>query len=74
MTEEKKRLYFHTSMGYIGILLMMVACLRFLLNSDPTGNFIGLLAVLCLSSYMRYVETKLPFTPKEKRIYKGANS
>jgi len=71
MAEEEKRKYFYTGIGYIGILLVLVSAIRFLLIDDSIGQFIALLALLCLGSYSRNVESKLPFTPKEKRIFKG---
>lgn len=71
MTEEEKRKYFYAGIGYFGILLVLVSAIRFLLIGDSIGQFIALLGLICLGSYSRYVESKLPFTPKEKRILKG---
>ncbi|KGX87623.1 hypothetical protein [Pontibacillus marinus] len=70
MIEEEKRKYFYTGIGYIGILLVLVSAIRFLLIDDSIGQLIALLGLLCLGSYSRYVESKLPFTLKEKRIFK----
>lgn len=71
MTEEKKKRYFYTCIGYIGILFVLVTGLRFIVISDFLGNFLALLGILCFGSYIRYAESQLPFTAKEKRVFKG---
>ncbi|SDM19550.1 hypothetical protein [Sediminibacillus halophilus] len=69
MTEEKKRLYFYTILGYFGVFLVAIMGLRFILASDSFGQFLALLTILALVSYIRYAESELPFTRKEKRIF-----
>ncbi|WP_209365489.1 hypothetical protein [Sediminibacillus dalangtanensis] len=71
MTEEKKKLYFYTGLGYIGVFLVAFIGLRFILASDFIGQFLALLTILALVSYIRYAESELPFTRKEKRVFTG---
>ncbi|MDL4842348.1 hypothetical protein [Aquibacillus rhizosphaerae] len=56
MTEEKKEQYFFMSIGYIGVLLLLVSQLRYMLSSeDSFGRFLSLLALLCIGSYYKYI-------------------
>ncbi|SEQ36222.1 hypothetical protein SAMN05216232_2168 [Virgibacillus subterraneus] len=72
MTEEKKKQYFYMNIGYIGGLFILISQLRYLLVSeDSLGQFLALIGILCLGSFIRYVESKLFPKTKEKRIIKA---
>lgn len=72
MTEEKKKQYFYLSIGYIGIFLILIACLRYLLIvNDMIGQSLMLFGLMSIGSFFKYFESQLLSTTKEKRIFKG---
>jgi len=73
MNEEQRRKYFYTGLGYLGGILILISQLRYLLVADDAiGSLLALFALLCLGGFMNYAETKIDYTPKEKRIIKGS--
>jgi hypothetical protein len=70
LSEEKKKLYFNMVFGYLGILLLSIAGLRYILiTEDDVGLYLITFSVICLQIYFRYVESKLLTTIKEKFIF-----
>ncbi|WP_100333595.1 hypothetical protein [Bacillus alkalisoli] len=69
MSEEKKKLYLNLLIGYLGILLIFIAGVRYILiTEDIVGRSLMLLSVICLGTCFRYVESQLLSTRKEKLI------
>jgi hypothetical protein len=72
LSEEKKKLYLNMVFGYLGILLMFIAGLRYILIiEDATGRSLMTFSVICLGIYFRYVESQLLTTRKEKLSFKS---
>ena len=58
--------------GYLGVLLMFIACIRYILITDDTiGTSIMTFSVIFLGVYFQYVESKLLSTKKEKLVFRG---
>ncbi len=72
MSEEKKRLYLSMVFGYLGILLLLIAGLRYILIiDDVAGRSLMTFSVICLGIYFRYVESKMLSSTKEKLVFKS---
>jgi hypothetical protein len=73
MTEEKKKPYFNIAMGYVGVLLIFIAEVRYILIiHDEIGRSLSTLGVLCIYSYFRAAESKWGLTRKETYIFRGS--
>ncbi|WP_181349281.1 hypothetical protein [Thalassobacillus sp. CUG 92003] len=70
MSEEKKQMYFYLTMGYIGILFLVLTGLRLIMLDDIMGNTLAVLSLLFIGSYRRYMERKLIPDTKGRRIIK----
>lgn len=74
MSDEKKKLYLNMLFGYLGLLLLLLAGLRYILiTEDATGRALMTFSVMCLGIYFRYVESKLLTNRKEKFVFKSAS-
>ncbi|KGP92394.1 hypothetical protein N780_01865 [Pontibacillus chungwhensis BH030062] len=66
MKSEKKSLYFYMSVGYLGLLLVGLAAMRFIaVFHDSTGQAYALFGFLLVVIYIRFVEKKLGISNKE---------
>lgn len=70
MSEEKKKLYLNMVFGYLGILLLFIAGVRYILiTEDVVGRSLMTFSVMCLGIFFRYIESQLLSTRKEKLIF-----
>ncbi|RSL30737.1 hypothetical protein D7Z54_24175 [Salibacterium salarium] len=74
MEEEKKEYYFYFVLGYIGILLIVLAMLRVSITlGDDLGGFLAISGIALLINYVNYLETQTG-TDKKARSYARAIS
>jgi hypothetical protein len=72
MSEDKKKQYFYMTIGYSGLLLIVIAGLRYIMIfHDSIGQALTFFGYLCLVSYFRYLDNKRLATLKEKLIFRG---
>ncbi|MDQ0298334.1 hypothetical protein J2S78_000742 [Salibacterium salarium] len=69
MEEEKKEYYFYFTLGYIGILLILLAALRVtIILDDDLGGILVFLGIGLLINYVNYLERQTG-TDKKARSY-----
>lgn len=69
MKEEKKNLYVYIVIGYLAILLLTIAAMKFkFLNDDNTGFLIIVFGYLLMISFIRFMERKIGVSQKGRII------
>jgi len=71
LKEKKKTELFYLSIGYVAILMLVLASIKFILVDDHIGNFLIVVSILCMGSIIRYFERILLPESKESRIIKA---
>ncbi|WP_345240627.1 hypothetical protein [Pontibacillus salipaludis] len=71
MNEEKKSLYFYMMLGYTGLLLIGLATMRQIsVIQDFQGQAFGIVGLVLVWAYVRFMEKKLGISNKEFIISK----
>jgi hypothetical protein len=66
--DRNKNHYFYIVIGHIGTLLIMIACIRYILIiDDVAGRGLTMFGLIFILSSLRFMESKF-LTVKEKRI------
>ncbi|MGP4109209.1 hypothetical protein [Virgibacillus sp. L01] len=72
MNDEKKSLYLYMTVGYIGLLLIGLAAIRYIsVFHDPLGQGFTLFGFIFITVYLRFMEKKLGISKKEFIISKA---
>ncbi|WP_391117392.1 hypothetical protein [Psychrobacillus sp. L3] len=66
--DREKNLYLYIAIGHIGTLLIIIACVRYILIIDDiTGRGLTMFGLIFIINSLRFMESKL-LTVKERRI------
>ncbi|WP_138420845.1 hypothetical protein [Aquibacillus sediminis] len=72
MNDEKKSLYFYMTIGYIGLLLIGLAAMRYIsVFNDTLGLNFVLFGFIFVTEYLRFLGKKLGISKKESNISKA---
>ncbi|SIT00337.1 hypothetical protein SAMN05421758_1211 [Salimicrobium salexigens] len=71
MSEGKKQMYFYLTIGYIGVLFLVLTGFRLIWLGDSTGHTLALLSLLFIAGFWRYIERELIPKTKERLIIKS---
>lgn len=72
MNDEKKSLYLYMTVGYIGLLLIGLAAMRYIsVFHDMLGQSFALFGFIFITVYLRSLEKKLGISKKEFIISKA---
>ncbi len=71
MNDQKKSLYFYMTVGYIGLLLIGLAAMRYIsVLHDTLGQSFALFGFIFVITYLRYTEKKMGVSKREFIISK----
>lgn len=70
MNNEGKKKYFYLIIGYLGLLLTVLAIVRYItIIQDTLGQALAVMGSILLISFLRFAENKIGVTTKEKAIF-----
>ncbi|MYL20987.1 hypothetical protein GLW04_13870 [Halobacillus litoralis] len=71
LSEDKKQMYFSLTMGYIGVLFVVLTGFRMVWIDDSMGSILVLMSLIFIRGFWRYVEEKFIPETRERRIIKS---
>ncbi|MBC5638748.1 hypothetical protein H8S33_18420 [Ornithinibacillus sp. BX22] len=70
MNNEGKKKYVYLIIGYLGLLLTVLAIVRYItIIQDTLGQALAVMGSILLISFLRFAENKIGVTTREKAIF-----